>query len=71
MQTFFVSLAPALLGGALGALSQVIYILIGVIGFPVFAGGEAGYDYISQHIYDTPGQFITHHKYHQLVRPDH
>ena len=47
MQTFFVSLAPALLGGALGALSQVIYILIGVIGFPVFAGGKAGYDYIS------------------------
>jgi biotin transport system substrate-specific component len=43
MQTFFVSLAPALLGGALGALSQVIYILIGVIGFPVFAGGKAGF----------------------------
>jgi len=42
MQTFFVSLAPALLGGALGALSQVIYVLIGVIGFPVFAGGKAG-----------------------------
>lgn len=42
MQTFFVSLAPALLGGALGALSQVIYILIGIIGFPVFAGGKAG-----------------------------
>jgi biotin transport system substrate-specific component len=42
MQTFFVCLAPALIGGALGALSQVIYILIGVIGFPVFAGGKAG-----------------------------
>jgi biotin transport system substrate-specific component len=42
MQTFFVSLAPALLGGALGALSQVIYVMIGLIGFPVFAGGKAG-----------------------------
>ena len=43
MQTFFVSLAPALLGGALGALSQVIYVLIGLIGLPVFAGGKAGF----------------------------
>jgi biotin transport system substrate-specific component len=43
MQTFFVSLGAALLGGALGALSQVIYVLIGVIGFPVFAGGKAGF----------------------------
>jgi biotin transport system substrate-specific component len=43
MQTFFVSLASALLGGALGALSQIIYVLIGVIGFPVFAGGKAGF----------------------------
>ena len=42
MQTFFVSLAAALLGGRLGALSQVIYILIGILGFPVFAGGKAG-----------------------------
>lgn len=42
LQTFFVSLAAALLGGALGALSQVIYVLIGVIGLPVFAGGKAG-----------------------------
>jgi ferredoxin-type protein NapH len=24
---------------------------------------QAGYDYVSQHIYDTPGQFIIHHKY--------
>lgn len=43
MQTFFVSLAPALLGGALGALSQIIYVLIGLIGLPVFAGGKAGF----------------------------
>ncbi len=43
LQTFFVSLAPALLGGALGALSQVVYVLIGIIGLPVFAGGKAGF----------------------------
>ena len=41
-QTFFVSLAGALLGGYLGAMSQVVYILLGVIGLPVFAGGKAG-----------------------------
>jgi ferredoxin-type protein NapH len=28
---------------------------------------QASYDYISQHIYDLPGQFITHYKYHQLL----
>lgn len=43
MQTLFVSLAGALLGGYLGALSQVVYILLGVIGLPVFAGGMAGF----------------------------
>jgi biotin transport system substrate-specific component len=42
MQTLFVALAGALLGGYLGALSQVVYILLGVIGLPVFAGGKAG-----------------------------
>jgi biotin transport system substrate-specific component len=42
MQTLFVNLAGALLGGSLGALSQVVYILLGVIGLPVFAGGKAG-----------------------------
>lgn len=42
LQTLFLNLAAALLGGRLGALSQVIYILLGVIGLPVFAGGKAG-----------------------------
>lgn len=41
-QTFFVYLAAALLGGRLGALSQFIYILLGVIGLPVFSGGKGG-----------------------------
>jgi polyferredoxin len=28
---------------------------------------QAGYDYVSGHIYDTPGRFVTPHKYHQLL----
>jgi biotin transport system substrate-specific component len=31
------------LGPSLGALSQVVYILLGGIGLPVFAGGKAGF----------------------------
>jgi len=42
LQTLFACLAGALLGGRLGALSQVVYVLIGIIGLPVFAGGKAG-----------------------------
>jgi biotin transport system substrate-specific component len=42
LQTLFVGLAGALLGARLGALSQVIYLLIGIIGLPVFNGGKAG-----------------------------
>jgi biotin transport system substrate-specific component len=42
LQTFFLYLAAALLGGRLGALSQVVYLLIGMIGLPVFSGGKAG-----------------------------
>jgi biotin transport system substrate-specific component len=42
LQTLFSGLAGTLLGGYLGALSQVIYVLLGIIGLPVFAGGKAG-----------------------------
>ena len=43
LQTLFVwGLAGALLGARLGALSQLVYLLIGIIGLPVFAGGKAG-----------------------------
>jgi biotin transport system substrate-specific component len=42
LQTLFAGLAGALLGARLGALSQVVYLLIGIIGLPVFAGGKAG-----------------------------
>jgi len=42
LQVFFVLLSGTLLGGRLGALSQVTYILLGLGGFPVFAGGASG-----------------------------
>ena len=42
LQTLFTSLAGILLGGAAGAMSQIVYVLLGVIGLPVFAGGKAG-----------------------------
>jgi biotin transport system substrate-specific component len=42
LQTLFTMLAGLLLGGPLAALSQVVYVLLGIIGLPVFAGGKAG-----------------------------
>ncbi|MCO5387867.1 MAG: biotin transporter BioY [Desulfosporosinus sp.] len=38
LQTLFTGLAGVLLGGYAGALSQVVYVLLGVIGLPVFSG---------------------------------
>ena len=43
LHTLFMNLGAALLGGFLGALSQVVYILLGIIGLPVFSGGKAGF----------------------------
>ncbi len=42
LQNLFTFLAGLLLGGYYGALSQVVYVLLGVIGVPVFGGGKAG-----------------------------
>jgi biotin transport system substrate-specific component len=42
-QTLFTYLSGAVLGPWLGALSQVIYIILGGIGLPIFAGGKAGF----------------------------
>ncbi len=41
-QTFAVMLAGLLLGANKGAMSQIIYILLGVVGLPVFASGTSG-----------------------------
>lgn len=42
LQSLFCGLAGILLGARTGALSQIVYILLGIIGLPVFAGGKAG-----------------------------
>ncbi len=42
LQTLFTLLAGMTLGSFLGASSQIIYVLLGVMGLPVFAGFKAG-----------------------------
>ncbi len=44
MQVFFCAMASIILGSKLGALSQIVYVVIGLIGIPIFAsGGGIGY----------------------------
>lgn len=42
LQTLFVILGGILLGPKFGALSQIIYILLGLIGLPIFSGFTGG-----------------------------
>jgi biotin transport system substrate-specific component len=42
MQTLFVLLGGIILGPKLGALSQIIYIILGLVGVPIFAGFSGG-----------------------------
>ncbi|MCH4238771.1 MAG: biotin transporter BioY [Oscillospiraceae bacterium] len=42
LATFAVMLSAAVLGPKLGVISQVVYLLLGCIGVPVFAGFSAG-----------------------------
>lgn len=42
MQSLFVLLSGLILGPKLGALSQVIYIILGLIGLPIFSGFTGG-----------------------------
>ena len=46
MQLLFTVMAGIFLGSKLGALSQILYIVMGLIGLPVFAGGTGGFQYI-------------------------
>lgn len=43
LQTFFTYLSGVVLGPLLGPMSQLIYILLGCLNLPVFAGGTAGF----------------------------
>lgn len=42
LQFLFTGLSGVMLGGRLGALSQLVYVIIGLFGVPVFAGGIGG-----------------------------
>ena len=42
LQTFAVFLAVAVLGGKRGTIAICIYLLLGIIGVPVYSGGTAG-----------------------------
>ena len=42
LQTIFVVLSGIILGARLGALSQITYIILGLIGLPIFSGGTGG-----------------------------
>lgn len=42
LQSFFVILSGIILGGKLGALSQIVYVALGLVGIPIFAGFTGG-----------------------------
>jgi len=42
LQVFFVLLAGAVLGSKRGMLAEAIYLLLGLVGLPILAGGESG-----------------------------
>lgn len=46
LQFMFIALAGVMLGSRLAALSQLIYVIIGLTGVPVFASGKAGFSAI-------------------------
>src|SRR3989338_9308165 len=43
LQTLLVLMSGAMLGPAYGALAMIIYLILGAIGLPVFAGGSSGF----------------------------
>lgn len=42
LQSFFVIISGSLLGPKLGAISQLLYISLGLLGLPIFSGGNGG-----------------------------
>ncbi len=42
LQSMFVLMSGVILGSKRGAISQIIYMTVGLIGLPVFAGGRGG-----------------------------
>ena len=54
MQTFAITLAAVVLGSKKGCISTLIYVLMGAVGIPVYAGFAGGF----QHIAGPTGGFI-------------
>lgn len=46
LQIVFAMYAGVLLGSKLAFASQLVYVLIGLLGLPVFAGGTGGFQYV-------------------------
>lgn len=46
-QTFAVLLAGGVLGASRGAASQILYVALGAIGLPFYAGGTGGWDVVT------------------------
>jgi biotin transport system substrate-specific component len=46
MQSLIVSLSGVLLGPMLGAASQIVYVMAGAVGAPVFSGGAFGFPHL-------------------------
>jgi len=46
-QTFAVLLSGAALGATYGSASQLLYVALGAVGFPVFAGGDGGWSAVT------------------------
>jgi biotin transport system substrate-specific component len=46
-QTFAVLLSGAALGATWGSASQVLYLLLGAVGLPFYAGGQSGWDVVT------------------------
>lgn len=55
LQTFAVCTAAGLLGAKRGVLSTAVYILLGLIGIPVFAGFSSGIGYV----FGATGGYLT------------
>jgi biotin transport system substrate-specific component len=47
LQTLFVLLGASFLGGNLGSITQLTYILLGVLGLPIFTGAGSGLVYLA------------------------
>jgi biotin transport system substrate-specific component len=47
LQFFFTAMAGVLLGRKYGAVSQAVYVLLGLVGLPIFANG-GGFSYVLQ-----------------------